>query len=43
LKIKFFGLFGIKADPEELEDFDLDFNKWEKDREWQEYYTKVKK
>jgi hypothetical protein len=24
-------------------DFDLDFNKWEKDREWQEYYTKVKK
>jgi hypothetical protein len=26
LKIKFFGLFGIKADPEELEDFDLDFN-----------------
>jgi hypothetical protein len=26
LKIKFLGIFGIKADPEELEDFDLDFN-----------------
>jgi hypothetical protein len=24
-------------------DYDLDFNKWEIDREWVEYYTKIEK
>jgi hypothetical protein len=25
IKIRFLNIFGIKADPEELEDFDLDY------------------